>query len=104
MPRLLRARKSAYSTTRRSGSLYGSGRSSTALVTLKMAVLAPMPSAMVDAAVRVTMGFLRRALAAKMSSRIIGWLPQPSMTSGEYGVGDGYRTRDLLSHSQAFCH
>jgi hypothetical protein len=20
------------------------------------------------------------------------------------GVGDGYRTRDLLSHSQAFCH
>jgi hypothetical protein len=21
-----------------------------------------------------------------------------------YGVGDGYRTRDLLSHSQAFCH
>ena len=26
---------------------------------------------------------------------------QPRM---ELGVGDGYRTRDLLSHSQAFCH
>ena len=28
-------------------------------------------------------------------------------SNGQYdliGVGDGYRTRDLLSHSQAFCH
>jgi hypothetical protein len=36
--------------TRRSASVYGSGRSSTALTTLKMAVLAPMPRARVRTA------------------------------------------------------
>jgi integrase len=28
----------------------------------------------------------------------------PLQTDSIIGVGDGYRTRDLLSHSQAFCH
>ena len=29
---------------------------------------------------------------------------QSALRGLRYGVGDGYRTRDLLSHSQAFCH
>ena len=42
--------------TRRSGSGYGSGRSMTALTTLKMAALAPMPSASVRSAAVVNAG------------------------------------------------
>ena len=56
MPRLFRFRRSMYMTTRRSGSSYGSGRSSTALATLKIAVLAPMPSAIVATAATVKTG------------------------------------------------
>ena len=32
------------------------------------------------------------------------WSEQLVSVGGLLGVGDGYRTRDLLSHSQAFCH
>src|SRR5438552_10429231 len=45
--------------------VYASGRSSTALTTLKMAVLAPTPSAIVRTAVMVNAGFLRSVRAAK---------------------------------------
>jgi hypothetical protein len=50
--------------TRRSGSVNGSGRSITALTTLKMAVVAPTPSASVRAAMAVKPGLFRRARAA----------------------------------------
>ena len=43
----------------RSGSANGSGRSITALTTLKMAVLAPMPSATVSTTARVNSGDFR---------------------------------------------
>ena len=46
--------------TRREGSLYGSGRMRTALTTLKIAVVAPMPSARTRTATKVNAGFLRR--------------------------------------------
>ena len=42
--------------TSRSGSRYGSGRSRTAFTTLKIAVLAPMPSARVSTAIAVNPG------------------------------------------------
>src|SRR5262245_50844797 len=60
-----------YSTTRRDGSLYGSGRSSTAFVTLKIAVLAPIPSAIVSAAVSVKTGLRRSVRNANARSCII---------------------------------
>ena len=47
-----------------SGSANGSGLSITALTTLKMAVLAPTPSASVRAATAVNPGLLRSARAA----------------------------------------
>ncbi len=47
-------------TSSRFGLAYGSGRSSTALVTLKIALLAPIPSARVRTDVTVNAGFLRR--------------------------------------------
>jgi hypothetical protein len=55
----LRARSSDQTSTSRSGSAYGSGRSSTALTTLKMAVQAPMPSAIVTIATAAKPRFLR---------------------------------------------
>ena len=51
-------------TTRRSASAYGSGRSSTAFTTLKMAVVAPIPSASVSTATSVKPGVLRKARMA----------------------------------------
>ncbi len=69
IPRLLRTSRSMYMTTRRSGSLYGSGRSRTLLVTVKIAVLAPIPSAIVSAAATVKTGLRRRVRAAKTRSR-----------------------------------
>lgn len=45
---------------RRDGSAYGSGRSMTAFTTLKIAVLAPMPSASVMSAVIAKPGLFRR--------------------------------------------
>jgi hypothetical protein len=50
--------------TMRSGSGYGSGRSTTALTTLKMAVVAPMPSASVRIAVSANEGWRRRLRTA----------------------------------------
>jgi hypothetical protein len=44
--------------------LYGKGRSSTALATLKIAVFAPIPNAMVTTAAAVKAGLERSALAA----------------------------------------
>src|SRR6266403_398085 len=55
--RTLRLRRSLQAMTKRLGSLYGRGRNSTALVTLKIAVLAPTPRAMVSAAVSAKIGF-----------------------------------------------
>ena len=52
-----------------SGSGYGSGRSSTALTTLKMAVLAPMPSARTRIAAIAKPGRLRRTRTAYRRSR-----------------------------------
>ena len=43
----------------RSGAGYGSGRSSTPLATLKIALLAPIPSAIVNSAVAVNPGVRR---------------------------------------------
>src|SRR5439155_19875750 len=71
MPVLLRARRSAYKTTSRSGFLYGSGCRRTALATLKMAVLAPIPSAIVRTDASVDTGLRRRARAANARSRNI---------------------------------
>ncbi len=49
-----------HTTARRSGSGYPRGLSSTALTTLKMAVLEPMPSASVATAASVNAGARRR--------------------------------------------
>jgi hypothetical protein len=46
-----------------SGSLYGNGRSNTALTTLKIAVFAPMPSASVMTAIKVKPGFFNNIRA-----------------------------------------
>src|SRR4029077_19035278 len=64
-----RLRMSARANTRRSGFLYGSGRRRTALVTLKIAVLAPIPRAMVRMAVAAKTGLLRRVRSAYRMSR-----------------------------------
>jgi len=48
----------------REESLYGSGRSTTALTMLKMAVFAPMPSARVSVATAVNPGFFLNMRAA----------------------------------------
>ncbi len=55
-----RFRMSLVTIARRDGSAYGSGRSITAFTTLKIAVLAPMPSASVMRAVIANPGLLRR--------------------------------------------
>ena len=68
VPRLFRFRRSMYMTTRRSGSRYGRSLSSTAFVTLKMAVLAPMPSAIVDTAATVKTGPRRSVRIANVRS------------------------------------
>jgi hypothetical protein len=68
--KLFRLRRSMYMTTSRSGSLYGSGRSSTALVTLKIVVLAPIPNAIVSAAAIVNTGL--RARVRNANDRSIG--------------------------------
>jgi hypothetical protein len=60
----LRARSSPQTSTRRCASAYGSGRSNTALTTLKIAVHAPMPSAMVTVATSAKPAFFRRLRAA----------------------------------------
>src|SRR6266576_5911735 len=67
--RTLRLRRSLQAITRRSGSLYGSGRKSTALVTLKIAVLAPTPNAIVSAAVSAKIGLFRSVRPANARSR-----------------------------------
>jgi hypothetical protein len=64
----LRFRMSPQARTSRSGLRYGSGRSSTASVTLKIAVLAPMPSAMVATAVSANAGLLRNVRHANERS------------------------------------
>src|SRR6266702_5973052 len=66
--RTLRLRRSLQAMTRRSGSLYGSGRKSTALVTLKIAVLAPTPNAIVSAAVSAKIELLRSVRPANARS------------------------------------
>jgi hypothetical protein len=60
----LRARSSPQTRTRRRASLYGSGRSNTAFTTLKIAVHAPMPSAMVNPATTENPRFFRSPRAA----------------------------------------
>ena len=60
----LRAVRSFWIRTSRPGSWYGNGRSNTVLTTLKIAVVAPMPSAMVTIAVAAKPGLLRRVRAA----------------------------------------
>src|ERR1019366_6587705 len=69
MSRASRLRKSLVITNSRFGLAYGSGRSSTALVTLKIALLAPIPSARVRTAVTVNAGFLRSERAPIAKSR-----------------------------------
>jgi hypothetical protein len=59
-----RARSSPHSRTSRCASVYGSGRSRTAFTTLKIAVHAPMPSAIVIVATAANARFLRRPRAA----------------------------------------
>ncbi len=61
---MCRFRMSPHTTVSRSGSRYGSGRSKAALSTLKIAALAPIPSAMVATAVTVKLGFFRSVRAA----------------------------------------
>jgi hypothetical protein len=59
------AGNSVYMRTSFSGSLYGNGRSTTAYTTLKIAVVAPIPSARQRTAAAVNPGFLRRMRTAK---------------------------------------
>ncbi len=59
-----RLRRSFQTCTSRCGSRYGSGCSSTALTTLKIAAVEPIPSASVAIAVTANAGFLRNVRAA----------------------------------------
>jgi len=54
----------SHTTTRRDGSLYGSGVSSTPFTTEKIAVLAPMPSASVSTTMSVKPGLFARVRRA----------------------------------------
>ena len=76
--RTLRLRKSLAAMTSRSGSLYGRARNRTALVTLKMAVLAPTPRAIVSAAVNAKIGLFRSVRPANARSRKGIVPPHPS--------------------------
>jgi hypothetical protein len=68
-----------------SGFWYGRGRSSTALATLKMAVLAPTPKAIVSAAVSAKIGLFRSVRPANRSSRNDIFAPgRSAMLRGEY--------------------
>ena len=80
--RTLRLRRSLQAITRRSGSLYGSGRKSTALVTLKIAVLAPTPNAIVSAAVSAKIGLFRSVRPANARS-CNGIFPPPSRSGAK---------------------
>ena len=64
--------------TRRSASGYGSGRSRIALMTLKIAVLAPIPSASVATATSVKPGEFRSVRAANRTSRQSSSMVSPS--------------------------
>jgi hypothetical protein len=66
--RTFRLRSSPHAITSRSALAYGSGWSSTALTTLKIAVLTPTPNASVNSAVAANAGFLRSDRAAKPTS------------------------------------
>jgi hypothetical protein len=64
---------------RRAASVYGSGRSSTAFTTLKIAEVAPMPSAIVRTAVIANAGWRRRLRNAKNTSRMTDSMESPSV-------------------------
>ena len=66
------------SPTRRSASGNGSGFRSTLLTTLKMAVLAPIPSARVTSVASVKAGVRSRRRAAYRTSRIRSNMGNPS--------------------------
>jgi hypothetical protein len=68
--KLLPSRLSQNTRTSRSGFWYGSGRNRTALVTLKIAVLAPILRASVITAVVENIGLFRRVRHAYMKSPI----------------------------------
>src|ERR1051325_11999218 len=70
--------------TRRSASLYGRGRSSNALVMLKMAVFAPMPIASDRIAATVKPGLFLKARKAYRRSR------------ARVDIADSYRNMILL--------
>ena len=59
--------KSAVTRTSRSALAYGSGRSTTALTTVKIALLAPMPSASVAIAIAAKPGCLKLRSANRTS-------------------------------------
>ena len=61
-----------HSPTSRSAPSNGSGLSRTPRTTLKMAVLAPMPSARVKMAISVNMGARSRRRATRMGVAVIG--------------------------------
>src|SRR5580704_7291598 len=83
--RTLRLRMSLIAITSRSGWSYGSGRSRTAFATLKMAVLAPTPKAIVRMAVSAKTGLFRSVRAARASSRMSIVPSQiPALTREEY--------------------
>src|SRR5262249_46377218 len=67
----LRAFMSVWIVASRSGFAYGSGRNSTALTTLKIAVVAPIPSPMVAIAVTVKAGLFLSVRTANARSREI---------------------------------
>ena len=66
-----RVRSSCHTSTSRDGSLYGSGSISTALTTLKIATLAPMPRASVNTAVAAKPRFLTSERIARRTSCIV---------------------------------
>ena len=71
--------------TSRSGSSNGSGLSRTPRTTLKMAVLAPMPSASVKMAISVNMGARRRRRATRRGVAVIGSIYGPRRRPVRYG-------------------
>ena len=75
----LRLRRSDQIVPSRAASLYGSGRSSTAFTTLKIADVAPMPSAMVSTAVMANAGWRFRLRSAKVTSRMNDSIGSPLM-------------------------
>src|SRR5881296_1898923 len=87
--------------TSRPGSLNGGGRSSTALITLKTAVLAPMPSASVSTATAVKPGFFSSWRKANLRSFITQRLHRIDFCSATGGHVTGSQCYEQKNRNHA---